>query len=77
MLNDVGRSVAGWSAAITFGMYTGLLPAQLALAAKALGLTKVMADIGSGAGKLLSPEDEIKKQDLYFLWKVRRLSRRR
>ena len=52
-LKDVGRSIAGWSAAISFGMYTGLLPEQLLLAAKALGLTKVLADIGAAIGRLV------------------------
>jgi hypothetical protein len=77
VLKDVGRSIGGWSAAISFGIYTGLLPEQLLLAAKALGLTKVLADIGGAAGKLLSPEDAIRKEHLYFLWKVRQLSQRR
>jgi len=77
VVKDTARSVGGWSAAISFGMYTGLLPAQLLLAAKALGLTKVLADIGGAAGKLISREDAIQKEDLFFLWKVRKLSQRR
>jgi hypothetical protein len=77
ILKDVGRSIAGWSAAISFGMYTGLLPEQLLLAAKALGLTKVLADIGAAIGRLASPEDVIRKENLFFLWKVRQLSKRR
>jgi hypothetical protein len=76
ILKDVGRSLVGWSAAISFGMYTGLLPEQLLLAAKALGLTKVIADIGAAIGKLTSPEDVIRKENLFFLWKVRHLSKR-
>ena len=77
ILKDVGRSIAGWSAAIGFGMYAGLLPEQLLLAAKALGLTKVLADIGAAIGKLASPEDVVRKENLFFLWKVRQLSERR
>jgi hypothetical protein len=77
ILKDVGRSILGWSAAISFGMYAGLLPEQLLLAAKALGLTKVLADIGAATGKLASPEDAIRKENLFFLWKVRQLSERR
>jgi len=77
VVKEVGRSVIGWSAAIGFGMYTGLLPAQLVLAAKALGLTKVVADMAAGAGRLLSPEDAVRKEDLFFLWKIRHLSQGR
>ena len=77
VVKEVGRSVVGWTAAISFGMYTGLLPAQLALAGKALGLTKVLADVATGAGRLLSPEDAVHKEDLFFLWKIRHLSQER
>jgi hypothetical protein len=77
ILKDVGRSIAGWSAAISFGMYTGLFPEQLLLAAKALGLSKVLADIGAAIGRLASPGDVIRKENLFFLWKVRQLSKRR
>jgi hypothetical protein len=77
VIKETARSIGGWSAAITFGMYSGLLPAQLLLAAKALGLTKVVADIGITAGKLISAEDSIKKEELFFLWKVRQLAQKR
>ena len=53
ILKDAGRSIVSWSAAISFGMYAGLLPEQLLLAAKALGLTKALADIGAATGKLV------------------------
>jgi hypothetical protein len=74
LLKDLGRSVGAWTGAITFGMYTGLLPDQLLGVAKALGLTKILADFGRTAAKLMSPEDPIKNEDLYFLWRVRQMS---
>ena len=77
LLKDLGRSVSAWTGAITFGMYTGLLPDQMLVVAKALGLTKILADFGQAAGKLISPEDAIKKEDLYFLWRVRQMSHQR
>jgi hypothetical protein len=77
LLKDLGRSVGVWAGAITFGIYTGLLPAELLGAAKELGLTKILADIGQTAAKLTSPRDTIKKEDLYFLWRVRRISHHR
>jgi len=77
LLKDLGRSITAWAGAITFGMYSGLLPDQLLGAAKVLGLTKILADLGQAAGKLASPRDPIKKEDLYFLWRVREMSRQR
>ncbi|MDP2181900.1 MAG: hypothetical protein Q8K99_04940 [Actinomycetota bacterium] len=73
---DLGRSIVGWSAAIGFGMYTGLLPAQLAVAAKALGLTKVLADGVTAAGGLISGEAAVRNEDMFFLWKVRQTAHR-
>jgi hypothetical protein len=77
LLKNLGRSVGAWAGAITFGMYTGLLPDQLMGAAKVLGLTKILADIGEAAAKLVSPRDVIKKEDLYFLWRIRQISHQR
>ena len=58
-------------------MYTGLLPDQLLGVAKALGPTKILVDFGQAAAKLMSPQDAIKKEDLYFLWRVRQMSHQR
>jgi hypothetical protein len=77
LLKELGRSVIVWAGAITFGIYTGLLPAELLGAAKALGLTKILADIGQTAAKLASTRDAIKKEDHYFLWRVRQISHQR
>jgi hypothetical protein len=74
LLKDLGRSVGAWTGAITFGMYTGLLPDQLLAAAKVLGLTKILADVGTAMAKLMSPQDGIKRENLYFLWRVRQMS---
>jgi hypothetical protein len=68
---DLGRSVLGWTGAIAFGMYTGLLPDQLAVAAQALGLAKVLADGIASAGKLVDKTEVVRNEDLFFLWKVR------
>jgi len=72
LFRDTAIKVGVWSAAIGIGLYTGIVPEQLALAAKALGLMKVFADIGEGVLKKLWPELEIKGANMYFLWKVRK-----
>jgi hypothetical protein len=77
LLKDLGRSVGAWTGAIIFGMYAGLLPDQLLGAAKVLGLIKILADFAQAAAKLVSPKDAIKKEDLYFLWRVRQMSHQR
>jgi hypothetical protein len=74
LLKDLGRSVIAWTGAISFGMYMGLLPDQLLGAAKVLGLTKILADFGTAMTKLVSSQDGIKREDLYFLWRVRQMS---
>ena len=71
LLRDTVVKVGAWGAAIGIGLYTGIVPAELALAAKALGLTKIVADLGEGILKKIRPELEIKGADMYFLWKVR------
>ena len=76
-LKKIGDRAFGWTAAISFGMYAGLLPDQLKVAAIALGLVKVGAEaIGSIAGTR-SLDSMIRNENLFFLWKVRELSRRR
>ena len=77
LLKDIGRSVGVWGGAITFGIYTGFLPAELLGAAKVLGLTKILADIGQTAAKMVSTRDTIKKEDIYFFWRVRQISHQR
>jgi hypothetical protein len=77
LLKNLARSAGAWIGAISFGMYSGLLPAQLVGAAQVLGLTKVLADLAQTALRLGSAGDTIRNQDLYFLWRVRHASQRR
>ena len=74
LLKNLSRSVGAWVGAISFGIYTAFLPDQLVTAAQALGLTKVLADLGQTALRLGSASDAIKNEDLYFLWRVRHAS---
>lgn len=71
LFRNTAIEVGAWSAAIGFGLYAGIVPAALVPAASALGLTKVVADLGKGILKRIRPELEIKNTDMYFLWKVR------
>lgn len=71
LLRDTSIKIGAWTAAIGIGLYTGIVPSELVLAAKALGLTKIVADLSEGILKNSRPDSEIKGADMYFLWKVR------
>ena len=69
------RSIIAVVGAISFGIYTGFIPTELAEMAKIIGFTKIATDI---IGNLLPAGDaneSIKTEDLYFLWQVRRLGK--
>lgn len=71
------RSAAGWGAALSFGLYSGIVPAELAGAVKALGLTKVIGDILSHFGAIRDAESAVRQENFYFLWRAKRISTRR
>ncbi len=70
------REAASWTAVIAFGMYVGLLPEGLLLAAKSLGLYRVAASLVSQIGNPSVPSN-VRMDDMYFLWRVRNAARRR
>jgi len=72
LVKDTRRTTLGWTAAITFGLYTGLLPQGVAAAAAALGLTNVVADFLGDTMKKSDTEEVVRGSDMYFLWKVRK-----
>lgn len=57
-------------AALSFGLYTGFLNAQIAPIAAALGLPKIASDIEKFLA-IGNAENVIKNDDMYFLWKVK------
>jgi hypothetical protein len=75
ILKKSRAGVIGWAAAITAGFYFGFVESSLIAAAKALGLTKVAADLAAGM-MASSGEDSIRNENMYFLWKVRHRAER-
>lgn len=69
------RKGLAWTATISFGIYSGFIPSNLAAAATALGFSKVAADFLEMAMNKSDSEDNIRNDDMYFLWKVRQLSK--
>lgn len=74
LLKGTAFKAIAWTAAIGFGLFTGILPDRLAGAAKALGLTKVLADITEGLLTRVDSKKTIQGSDMYFLWKVKHRS---
>jgi hypothetical protein len=71
------RKLTAWVGAISFGLFAGLVPSGLESAAKILGLTKVIADLGESALEAKADENIVRNEDMFFLWKVREKSRSR
>ena len=66
------RSLVGVVGAVSFGILTGLIPQDVASIAKALGVVKFGSDIIQQTMALNDEEDQIKNEQYYFLWKVRK-----
>lgn len=72
LVKTSATKILAWTGVITFGIYTGFLPTELAGLAKALGLTKVLAELTENLMSQRNIEKVIQNEDLYFLWKVKR-----
>jgi len=72
VLKGTLRTAIACTAAITFGYVTGLLPADLLSAAKALGLVKVVWDLTDNTLKAQDASKDLEASPMYFLWKVKR-----
>jgi hypothetical protein len=75
LIKSTRRKVIGWAGAISFGIYAGFIPSELATAASALGLTKVLADFIEMTTTKSDITDSIKSDEMYFLWQVRQVKK--
>lgn len=75
-LRGTVRSLIGWGAALSFGLYSGVVPASLAGVVKAVGLTKLIGDVVSKTGAIRGASNAVREESFYFLWRAKRLSRR-
>jgi hypothetical protein len=71
------RSLVGLAGAITFGIYTGIIPAELAEIARTIGFTKLGADILEKIMAVGDSKKAIREDHMYFLWKVHRKTKRK
>ena len=61
--------------AISFGIYSGFIPADLIAAAKLLGMGKVAADFLKSAMERADTTASIREEEMYFLWRVRQAAK--
>lgn len=74
LVRKAAKSIIAITGAISFGIYTGLIPTDMAELAKVVGLSKIAADILEKSLPFGDAVSTIKNDDLYFLWKVKRKS---
>lgn len=72
---SVGRKVASCVGAISFGIYSGFFKSDIINIAASLGLAKIVADLLEHTMEKSDSEESVKSEDIYFLWKVRELSK--
>lgn len=75
ILRSTAREAVVWVGALSFGVLAGLLPANLAGAAATLGLGKTAADLSKQALSSADADQAIRGENLYFLWRLRELSK--
>lgn len=63
-------SALGVTASIGIGVYSGLMPLELAAIAAPLGLGKIIYDVVTGTSSLIDVEKAIRTERFYFLWKI-------
>ena len=66
----------GIGAVLGVGAYTGLLTGDLSVAAKALGLGKIVYDGVTSSVEGIDALKERKQADYYFLWRMQRLAKK-
>jgi hypothetical protein len=64
-------AAAGTAAIIAFGIYSGMVPTELAKIAGALGLAKVVYDTATQVVNLSDVEKSVRPEKFYFPWKVK------
>jgi hypothetical protein len=69
------REILGWTASITAGLYTGLLTGNPLTGATAFGAAKVGAELVETAMTRTDVAEDIRNEEMYFLWRVKELTR--
>ena len=76
LVKSTRRKALAWGGAISFGMYTGFIPSELAAVASIIGLSKIIADFLEMSMNKSDVTEFIKNEEMYFLWRIRELTKR-
>jgi hypothetical protein len=76
LVSSAMRPLVGVAGAISFGLLSGLVTAEVAQIAQAVGITSFGAAFLQKLMALGDAERTIQQDDFYFLWKVRKLAKR-
>jgi hypothetical protein len=68
-------SVAGTAAVLGFGFFSGVLAAEVQALIGALGAFKTVHDLTAQTVELSDVKKAIRHDDMYFLWRVKKVSR--
>lgn len=71
LIKGTASKVLGWVGAISFGMYAGFLPSDVAVIATSLGLVKVVQELTEGLINKSNTDESIRNEGMYFLWRVK------
>ncbi len=71
------QSLAGMAGAISFGLLTGLVPPNVTAIAQTIGVVKFGADLIQNVMASADQEKEIKNDQFYFLWRIKKITKKR
>lgn len=74
LISTTTRSLVGMVGAISFGLFTGLITAEVAKIAQAIGIVSFGADSIKKIMALGDKTRSIENANLYFLWKAKKLA---
>ncbi len=71
------HNALSWTAAISFGAYTGYLPNELLAAASGLGMIKVLSDLTREILSIGESSNVVEGEEMFFLWQVKKRAKRK
>ena len=75
LVSTAVRSAVGMVGAISFGLFAGLIGTEVAAIAQAVGVASFGSDLLKKTMALGDAERKIEEDDLYYLWRVRKVAR--
>lgn len=76
LVSSLSRSFFGMVGAISFGLFSGVMPAEVVHIAQAVGGASFGADMIKKIMALGDAKKSIESEDLYFLWKVKQIAKK-